>query len=94
MDIGEVKRRYGKQVCLIGNIDCAHVLSEASTEKVKIAVRECIQKAAPGGGFILSSSNAIHSSVKPENYRTMIEAARTYGQYPIRAYSSSTAQLA
>jgi len=83
MDIGEVKRRYGHRVCLIGNVDCGYVLSQAGPEEVEAAVRECIHKAAPGGGFILSSSNAIHSSVKPENYRTMIEAARRYGHYPL-----------
>ena len=83
MDIGEVKRRYGHRVCLIGNVDCGYVLSQAGPEEVEAAVRECIHKAAPGGGFILSSSNAIHSSVKPENYRTMIEEARRYGHYPL-----------
>lgn len=85
MDIGEVKRRYGHRICLIGNIDCAHLLSEAECGEVEAAVRECLRHAGPGGGFIIASSNAIHSSVKPENYRTMIEAARKYGQYPLAA---------
>lgn len=85
MDIGKVKERYGKRLCLIGNIDCAYILSEATLKEVEAAVRDCIQKAAPDGGFMISSSNAIHSSVKPENYRTMMEAARKYGQYPIAA---------
>jgi len=83
MDIGEVKQRYGKEVCLIGNIDCSHVLSEGSEEEVESAVRDCIRKASPGGGHIISSSNSIHSSVKPENYRRMIEATKKYGKYPI-----------
>ncbi len=46
---------------------CGYVLSEASTEEVEVAVKECILKASSGGGHIVSSSNAIHSSVKPEN---------------------------
>jgi len=83
MDIGEVKQKYGKEVCLIGNIDCSHILSEASEEEVEAAVRDCIRKASPGGGHIISSSNSIHSSVKPENYRRMIEATRKFGKYPI-----------
>jgi len=83
MDIGEVKQKYGKEVCLIGNIDCSHVLSEGSEEEVEAAVKECIAKASPGGGHIISSSNSIHSSVKPENYRRMIEATKQYGKYPI-----------
>jgi hypothetical protein len=31
----------------------------------------------------MSSSNTIHSSVKPENYRAMNEATHQYGKYPI-----------
>ena len=83
MDIGEVKQKYGHKVCLIGNIDCAHLLPEASVSEVEAAVRECIRKASPGGGHMISSSNSIHTSVKPENYRAMIEATRKYGKYPI-----------
>ena len=81
MDIGMVKQKYGKRVCLIGNVDCGHILSEASPEEVEAAVKECIFKASAGGGHIISSSNAIHSSVKPENYRRMIEATREFGKY-------------
>jgi len=84
MDIGEIKDKYGKKVCLIGNIDCSRLLSEGTVEEVEAAVRECIRKASLGGGHILSSSNSIHSSVKPENYLAMIEAGRKHGKYPIR----------
>ena len=83
MDIGTVKQKYGKRLCLIGNIDCAYILSEASAEEVEAAVKECILKASPGGGHIIASSNSIHSSVKPQNYRTMVEATKKYGRYPI-----------
>ena len=40
-------------------------------------------KAGDGGGLILSSSNSIHSSVKPGNYLAMWNAVRMYGRYPI-----------
>lgn len=39
---------------------------------------------AHGGGFILSSSNSIHSSCRPENFKAMIEACREFGEYPIQ----------
>ena len=84
MDIGEVKSRYGDRVAVVGNIDCSHILSEASLDQVESAVVECIRKASPGGGHIISSSNSIHSAVKPENYAAMIAAAKRYGTYPIR----------
>jgi uroporphyrinogen decarboxylase len=88
MDIGDVKSKYGHRVAVVGNIDCSHVLSEASVEQVETAVIECIRKASPGGGHIISSSNSIHSAVKPENYAAMIAAARKYGTYPIRLPAS------
>jgi hypothetical protein len=37
----------------------------------------------PGGGYICSSSNSIHASVNPENYRVMMETIRQYGRYPM-----------
>ena len=40
--------------------------------------------AAAGGGLIVSSSNSIHSGVKPGNYLAMWNAIRIYGRYPIR----------
>ncbi len=82
MDIGEVKKKYGDRVCLIGNIDCGELLSERTTAEVVETVKETIRKAGPNGGYILMSSNTIHSSVKPENYKAMIEATHLYGTYP------------
>ncbi|GFP39856.1 hypothetical protein HKBW3S47_01553, partial [Candidatus Hakubella thermalkaliphila] len=43
-----------------------------------------LSKVSPGGGHILSSSNSIHHSVKPENYLAMVETAKKYGKYLIR----------
>jgi uroporphyrinogen decarboxylase len=68
---------------LIGNIDCGELLCHGTMEEVEQSVRRCIAAGAPGGGFMLSSSNSIHSSVKPENYRAMVQAGQKYGNYPL-----------
>lgn len=81
MDLAAVKRLVGRRVCLVGNIDCGELLSHGSPTQVEEAVRKAIEDAAPGGGFILSSSNSIHSSVDPKNFLAMIEAGRRYGRY-------------
>ena len=83
MDIIRVKDEYGNRVCLIGNIDCGDLLCHGSIEEVEQAVRACIGTAAPGGGFMLSSSNSIHSSVKPENYVAMVRTGQDCGRYPL-----------
>jgi uroporphyrinogen decarboxylase len=85
MDIGLIKRRYGKRIAIIGNIDCGSLLSQAPVEEVRRVTRETIRVAAPGGGYCLSSSNSIHSSVKPENFMAMIETWRACRAYPIAA---------
>ena len=83
MDIGEVKAKYGDRIALVGNIDCAELLPRGKVADVVEAVKETIAKAGAGGGYILSSSNSIHHSVNPQNFRAMVEAARQYGRYPL-----------
>jgi uroporphyrinogen decarboxylase len=85
MDIGLLKQRYGHRVALIGNIDCGYLLSQAPVDEVRAVTRETIRVAAAGGGYCLSSSNSIHSSVKPENFMAMIETWRECRDYPIAA---------
>jgi uroporphyrinogen decarboxylase len=82
MDIGKMKKDFGKQTCLLGNIDCGFLLVLGSPDEVRESVKETIAQAAPGGGYIISSSNSIHPGCKPENYLAMVEAAREYGHYP------------
>jgi uroporphyrinogen decarboxylase len=85
MDIAEVKQKYGKRACLVGNIDVSHLLPHGTESEVEAAVKECIRKASYGGGHIICSSNSIHSSVNPRNYLAMINAARRFGVYPLNA---------
>jgi uroporphyrinogen decarboxylase len=84
MDLGLVKARYGDRLALIGNVDCGALLSWGSREEVRQAVKGCLKAAGQNGGYILSSSNSIHSSVKPENYLAMVETLRELGTYPLK----------
>jgi uroporphyrinogen decarboxylase len=84
MDIGEMKALYGHRIALKGNVDCAHTLTFGSEREIVHETREVIRKAARGGGLILSSSNSIHSAVKPGSYLAMWNAIRMYGKYPIQ----------
>jgi uroporphyrinogen decarboxylase len=83
MDLGDVKEKYGHRICLMGNVDCAYVLTWGTVEEVREDVRRCIRQAARGGGYICMSSNSIHPAVKPENYAEMVRAVHELGQYPI-----------
>lgn len=79
MDIGDIKRKYGNRVCLMGNIDCTFTLPYGTPEDVRKEVRLCIDKASKGGGHIMSSSNSIHYYCKPENVLAMIDETKKYG---------------
>lgn len=80
MDIGLVKPKHGDRICVVGHIDCGELLIFGTPAQVKQAVIDGIDKASTGGGHIVTSSNSIHSSVKPENYRAMIEAIKKHGK--------------
>ena len=83
MDIGEVKQKYGDRLCLMGNVNCATTLIYGSVAEVREETREVIRKAGAGGGLIVSSSNSIHKSVKPENYLEMLRTIKEDGRYPL-----------
>jgi uroporphyrinogen decarboxylase len=83
MSLERIKREYGKRVCIKGNVDCAGSLVFGSEEEVEKEVKDCIRAASKGGGYIISSSNSIHSSVKPQNYVAMLKAISKYGKYDL-----------
>ena len=83
MDLGEVKAKYGHRVAVKGNVDCAQTLTFGTPEEVIEATKLALRQGMPGGGFILSSSNSIHSTVKPENYLAMMKTLQQYGRYPM-----------
>jgi uroporphyrinogen decarboxylase len=81
MDLGEVKAKYGHRIALKGNVDCADLMTFGTPEETAEATKAALRAGMPGGGFILSSSNSIHSGIKPENYVAMLETLREYGRY-------------
>jgi uroporphyrinogen decarboxylase len=81
MDIRDFKKRYGDKLCIVGNVDCQHVLPFGSEKDVRLDVRRCIDAAAKDGGYILASSNSLHANCKIENIFTMVDETRKYGRY-------------
>ncbi len=81
MELARVKKLVGAKVCVTGNIDCGQLLPHGTPEQVRAAVQQAIADAAPGGGYILTSSNSIHSSCDPQNFVTMIRACHEFGEY-------------
>lgn len=84
MDIAALKKRYGRNLVLVGNVDCSQVLPLGSVEDVVRATKECIRAASPGGGHFIGSSSEIVPSTPVENILAFYETCRTSGRYPIR----------
>lgn len=83
MDIGKIKKEYGKKLVLIGNVNNKQTLVSGTKEDVINETKECIKVAAPGGGYILGSDHSVHDDIPNENVFAMIETGRKFGTYPI-----------
>lgn len=83
MDIGRMKRDFGDQISLWGNIEISYPLTLGTIRETIEATKQCIIAASPGGGHVLCSSNSISQNVKTENYRAMIATGKEHGKYPI-----------
>lgn len=81
VDLAEVKRRYGRELCLIGNVHCG-MMDTGSTADIEAAARYALRHGMPGGGYIFSTSNCIYTGMPLASYETMLEVWRREGNYP------------
>ncbi|MBP6507164.1 MAG: hypothetical protein KA257_06330 [Opitutaceae bacterium] len=81
VNLAEVKRRYGHEVCLIGNVHCG-MMDTGSLAEVEAAARSALTQGMPGGGYIFSTSNCIYTGMPLASYERMLEVWRREGNYP------------
>jgi len=84
MDIGYLKKRYGKRLVLVGNVDCSQVLPLGTVDEVVEATKQCLRDAGHGGGLLIGSSSEIVHSTPVENIIAFYETCRTWGTYPLK----------
>ncbi|MHA2006829.1 MAG: uroporphyrinogen decarboxylase family protein [Promethearchaeota archaeon] len=83
VDLKLVKKKVGKKLCLLGNIDTSHILVDGTQKEVENAVKHAIKTLGPGGGFILSPSNS-HPAISCQRLKWMVETSHRLGQYPLK----------
>jgi uroporphyrinogen decarboxylase len=83
VNIVEIKKLWGNRLCLMGNVDLDYLLPLGKPEEVEAEVKHLMHEVAPGGGYILSTTNVLTRYVPPENALAMYMAAEKYGRYPI-----------
>ena len=80
-DIKEVKEKYGRRICIIGNIDSSRTLPYGTAEDVEREVKETIKIAGKKGGLVISSDHSLHDGIPMENIFAMYNAVEKYGFY-------------
>ena len=80
-NLAELKRRYGHELTLKGNLHTTDIMLRGSVDAVIRASKQAIDDAAEGGRFILSTGDQCGRDTPDENLRAMVETARTYGRY-------------
>ena len=80
VDLAEVKRRYGRELCLIGNVHCG-MMDAGTPEQIGASASQSLREGMPGGGFIFSTSNCIYTGMPLASYELMLDVWRREGNY-------------
>ena len=80
VELRDAKSRIGSRLFIKGNLDPVHVLLEGNPDEVRAAARSCIEAAAAGGGYILSSACSVPPHAPPENLEILAGVAEACAQ--------------
>ncbi|MEW5956990.1 MAG: uroporphyrinogen decarboxylase family protein [Chloroflexota bacterium] len=82
-DLAALKAEYGDRLTFMGGIDIRAAL-QGDEARVVTEVQTRLRQLGAGGGYILAPANHIQWDVPPQNLFKLYEAAREYGQYPLK----------
>jgi uroporphyrinogen decarboxylase len=74
MDVLEIKRRYGKDLCFNGGISTQITLSRRTEQDVRREVAACLRYLGKGGGYVIAPAKAILPDVPLENAAALIDS--------------------
>jgi uroporphyrinogen decarboxylase len=78
VDIAAGKKVFSGTMCVGGNVNPVAIMKDGTVAQVAAASKECIAKAAAGGGYFLMPGCDIPPSVPEENIKILIETARKF----------------
>lgn len=81
MDLGRLKREYGKDLAFFGGVDVQRVLPLGSVRDVEDEVRLRIAQAGAGGGLVLAPAHNIQPDTPLDNIYALFDAVKRYGSY-------------
>jgi uroporphyrinogen decarboxylase len=80
MDLVKIKREFGQQLVLIGNVD-VRVLCGADLGAVRNEIDRCIDQGAASGGYMIASCNSIFEGMNPIAVNEMFRYEGEVGYY-------------
>jgi len=81
MDLGALKREFGRDLCFHGSIDIQHTLPRGTPQEVRDEVRRRMEAGKPGGGFIIGTAHNLQLDVPLANTLALFEAYDEFGSY-------------
>jgi len=82
MDSFALKRDFGSRVSFQGGIDVQRAMIGTLAD-VETEVKTRLRALAPGGGYILTTSNNVQEDIPPENLVHLFRCAKEWGRYPL-----------
>jgi len=77
-DIAMVKQKMDGRAALLGNVAPLDLGVRGTPEQVYAAATECLNKAASGGGMVLSFGGGVSMGTPPENIDALVRAAQDW----------------
>jgi uroporphyrinogen decarboxylase len=81
IDYRDYKKRFGKRVCLSGNVDIEFPLSKGTPEDVDEDVKAHMEVLKPGYGYIATCSHSLVNYIPHENIIAYFNAIHKYSEY-------------
>jgi uroporphyrinogen decarboxylase len=85
INLAEVKTKYGRKLCLKGNIHTIETMLHGTEKTVEQEVKRCIRDAGEGGGYVLSTGDQVPHMTPEKNFIALIKSGRKWGRYPLKA---------
>jgi uroporphyrinogen decarboxylase len=79
MDVRELKPRFGRDLTFWGNISVVKMAGDAA--QCEAEIREKIECAKQGGGYIYHSDHSVPPEVDFRRYQWVMELVERYGRY-------------
>ena len=80
VDIAEVKKLIGEDICLIGNINWG-IMDTGTEAEITESAKYALKHGMPDGGYIFSTSNCIYFGMPLISYELILKVWKEYGNY-------------